>query len=91
MIICGSYLGYRAGRVMLRVRRARHAYPALSLPPAAPTDPWTDRCQGAFIGLAVGDALGMPAESLPPVVAPLALSGRSGHAARSGALSATPG
>lgn len=63
-----GYLLLRAVIVLLRVRWAHHAFPRegslTAGEPAAP--PIGDRARGMFLGAAVGDALGLPAESLPP-------------------------
>lgn len=59
----GAYLIYRAGLAMLRVHRARHAYPA-ETPSETPSE-WQQRCRGALLGHAIGDAVNLPAENLP--------------------------
>lgn len=61
--VAGAYLLYRACAVVLRVHRARHAYPAQRAG-ATPTQ-WQQRCRGALLGHAIGDAVNLPAESLP--------------------------
>lgn len=65
VVLCSTYLVYRAVAVVVRVYRAHHAYPMVDTPPPS-NDEWQDRCRGVLVGLAVGDALGQPAESLPP-------------------------
>lgn len=62
-LVAGAYLMYRACAVVLRVHRARRAYPA-PLADARPTE-WQQRCRGALLGHAIGDAVNLPAESLP--------------------------
>lgn len=91
-VSCASYLAWRGLLVLLRVRRARHAYlsPGAGAPSTeatftdAPSSgaPWAqapsafhDRCRGALVGGAIGDALGLPAESLPRWLARLRYPG----------------
>ncbi len=69
----GAYLAYRAVLAWLRRRWARHAYPRVSPGPAP--DDWHQRCRGALLGLAVGDAVNLPAESLPRWLARLRYPG----------------
>ncbi|MEM9491145.1 MAG: ADP-ribosylglycohydrolase family protein, partial [Myxococcota bacterium] len=61
--LAAGYLAYRAGLAWCRARWARHAYPRVAAP--APSTEWQRRCRGALLGLAVGDAVNLPAESLP--------------------------
>lgn len=56
-----GYLGWRLLCLWVRVHRSRHAYPRL----AADTRARDPRIHGALLGLATGDALGLPAEHLP--------------------------
>ena len=57
------YLMYRACVAWLRVRWARHGYPRVPVREAA--GEWHERCRGALLGLAIGDAVNLPAESVP--------------------------
>ncbi len=81
LVVCGTYLTWRLLAVMLRVRWARRAYGGaacwVEIPPGEPAErqePYEphesherlERYQGAMVGLALGDALGLAAESLPP-------------------------
>ena len=59
--VCAGYLLLRLIAVALRVRWARRAYPLLADDQHQPCD----RGRGALLGLAIGDALCVPAESLP--------------------------
>ena len=59
--ISAGYLALRLIGLWVRVHRSRHAYPRLAAEPDA-GDP---RVHGALLGLAVGDAVGLPAEQLP--------------------------
>jgi ADP-ribosylglycohydrolase len=64
-----GYLLLRAASVLLRVRWAHRAFPDARAPGASgerATPPASDRARGMLLGAAVGDALGLPAESLPP-------------------------
>lgn len=70
---CAVYLAYRAVLVVMRVRWARRAYPRVEVS-GADTE-WKDRCRGALLGLAIGDALNLPAERLPPWVTHLRYPG----------------
>ena len=60
-----SYLAWRLLLAILRTRWARVAYPRTL--PVQPSDDsqWRDRCRGSLVGLAIGDAVNLPAESLP--------------------------
>lgn len=68
-----AYLAYRACVALLRVRWARHAYPVVESSAAA--SEWQQRCRGALLGLAMGDAVNLPAESLPRWLARLRYPG----------------
>lgn len=57
------YLAYRACVALLRARWARNAYSHVE--PSEPKSEWQERCRGVLLGLAVGDAVNLPAESLP--------------------------
>jgi len=59
--LSAGYLAWRLGRLWVRVHRSRHAYPKFTTE-VAPLDA---RIHGALLGLAVGDAVGLPAEQLP--------------------------
>lgn len=59
--ISAGYVGWRLVCLWVRVRRSRHAYPRL----AADSPPRDSRVYGALLGLAAGDAVGLPAEHLP--------------------------
>ncbi|QDG53862.1 hypothetical protein FIV42_24895 [Persicimonas caeni] len=61
-----AYLAYRAGDVALRQLRSYQAIPFASGAFAAETgDTYDDHAFAALVGVALGDALGMPRESLP--------------------------
>ena len=77
-----GYLVYRAILALLRVRGARHAHPTVT-PRPAPSD-WHDRCRGALLGAAMGDALNLPAEAIPRWLARLRYP--SGPAMRGGVV-----
>ena len=60
--------GYLAGRTAVQVRRQRRSYAELPFVTTFELDavaPEVDRARGAMVGLALGDALGAPRESLP--------------------------
>jgi O-acetyl-ADP-ribose deacetylase len=61
--VAAGYLAWRAVLVVLRSRWARHAY--VSVEPGEARGRRADRCRGTLVGLAIGDALNLPAESLP--------------------------
>lgn len=66
--LSAGYLGWRLLSLCVRVSRARRAYP-LELPdPPRDVDEEQDRARAALLGLAVGDALGLPFENLPRAV-----------------------
>jgi ADP-ribosylglycohydrolase len=62
-LVSAAYLLARGAAVFVRVARARRAYPILAITPARTEQ--ADRARGALLGHAAGDALGLPAESLP--------------------------
>ena len=74
-VICGGYLAWRLCVAVLRVRWARHAYPQVPKPPTCAPGSWQDRCRGLLVGGALGDALNLPAESLPRWLAGLRYPG----------------
>jgi len=77
-LLSSSYLAFRACALWLRVRRARNAYPSV----ASIAEDLDCRVYGALLGVAVGDALGLPAEHLPRWLVRLRYP--SGPALRSG-------
>lgn len=58
--VSAGYLAYRASALALRTWRSRRAFPEPSIARAG-----TERCRGALVGHAIGDALNLPAEGLP--------------------------
>jgi ADP-ribosylglycohydrolase/O-acetyl-ADP-ribose deacetylase (regulator of RNase III) len=66
VLVACSYLAVRALLVVLRVRWARRAFAVASAPSDRPIDPdLRDRAEGTLVGVATGDALGLPTELLP--------------------------
>jgi len=59
--ISAATLSWRLFQLWIRGHRSRHAYPRLS----ASAGPRDSRIHGALLGLAAGDAVGLPAEQLP--------------------------
>ncbi len=67
--VSAGYLGWRLLALCVRVSRARRAYPR-ELPDAPrDVDDERDRARATLLGLAVGDALGLPFENLPRALA----------------------
>ncbi len=64
-IVSAGYLVWRAFVAACRIRWARHAYPELEPTDSREVSERIDRCRGCLVGLGVGDALNLPAESLP--------------------------
>lgn len=61
-----AYLFWRYMVAAFRVRWAQYAYPNVEkiLPKCADQE-WQNRCRGCLVGGAIGDALNLPAESIP--------------------------
>ncbi|MCP4446990.1 MAG: ADP-ribosylglycohydrolase family protein [Myxococcales bacterium] len=59
------YLAWRVVLGALRVRWARYAYPVSPLERGGSPAAKLDRCRGSLIGVGLGDALNLPAESVP--------------------------
>jgi ADP-ribosylglycohydrolase/O-acetyl-ADP-ribose deacetylase (regulator of RNase III) len=64
LLLCGGYLIFRALLGLARVRWARNAFSPVE-PVATPASELAERGRGMLLGVAAGDALGLPAESLP--------------------------
>lgn len=72
LLISVSYLGWRTIEQWLRQRRSYARLPFVDEPTWEPAaSPLADRARGALAGIALGDALGAPRESLPPLLARL--------------------
>lgn len=65
-VVSTAYLGYRAFDVAMRQLRSYTLLPFVTEDPApVARDTPADRARAAMVGVALGDALGMPRESLP--------------------------
>ena len=64
-ISSATYLGWRALVAICRIRWARFSYPKLGITNLEHVSEWGNRCRGCLVGLGIGDALNLPAESLP--------------------------
>lgn len=65
LLVSSSWLLLRAADLGLRVSRSRRAYPDFGARSSFETVAQGSRVYGSLLGVAVGDALGLPAESLP--------------------------
>ena len=76
LVLGVGYLSFRAVRQLVVQKRSYDELPFRETGRPNSDDPFTDRARAALLGLAIGDAVGMPRESLPVWLANL----RFGHA-----------